>query len=212
MAAAETEIDGEEQRQVQHRELREIDGHGSLQEESDNGGGGDGAAAELVHLDVRFSDSQIVSIVHGFSVLATPSAVFLVTSAAAVSFLSSKGCNDNKTITSSRRSRLAAGRNRISLNGFPALICVTVPTGRSRGKMRSMPLVTTLSPMFTTSSFATYFMVSRGSPTPPTGLCMRDSASMAPTPLSLSVSKSTCEVSRKDSMILPTTPSGVITP
>ena len=58
-----------------------------------------------------------------------------------------------------------------------------------------MPLVTTRSPEFTLSSLATYFMTSSGSPVPPTGLWIRESTSIAPTPLSLSVSSSTCAVS-----------------
>src|SRR6266571_2738541 len=68
---------------------------------------------------------------------------------------------------------------RICLNGLPGLISVTVPTGKSRGKIRSIPLVTTRSPRFTESSFGTYFIISKGSPCPPTGLWMRESASVA---------------------------------
>src|SRR5712692_6751013 len=143
--------------------------------------------AKLVNFDVRFA-ADIKRVVHRFAAVGGYAAA-----AGFCSFFISSGRSERRTRTSSRRSRFAAGLMRICLKGLPDLISATVPTGRSRGKMRSMPLVMTRSPRFTVSSFGTYFMTSSGSPCPPTGLWMRESASIAPTPLSLSVRRSTCD-------------------
>src|SRR5437899_3038867 len=129
-------------------------------------------ATKLVHLNVRFAQAQIKSVVHRLAAgeaWGAPGAEDCA-SVFAPSFLISKGCSDRRTITSSSRSRFAAGLIRICLNGLPGFISTIVPIGRSRGKMRSMPLVLTRSPGLTVSSFGTYFMVSSGSPCPPTGL------------------------------------------
>src|SRR5713226_7757719 len=150
-------------------------------------GDDNGAHAKLVNFDVRFA-ADIKRVIHRFAAVGGFAAA-----AGFCSFFISSGRSERRTRTSWRRSRLAAGLMRINLNGLPDLISATVPTGRSRGKMRSMPLVMTRSPELTVSALGTYFITSSGSPWPPTGLWMRESASMAPTPLSLSVNKSTCE-------------------
>ena len=62
------------------------------------------------------------------------------------------------------------------------------------------------------TSLLTYSMPRSGSPLPRTGLCVRELARSAPTPLSRSLSRSTCEVSEYTFTTLPTMPSGVITP
>src|SRR5579859_6551780 len=201
ISPAEAEINGDKQRKIQSRGLRKIDGKKSLQDQGKGHGENNRPGPELVHLDVQLTAAKIEGLVHGFS--GAPGeeteadgapAEGVVELGAGESRFSSRGFIVNRTKTSSRRSRFAAGRTRICLNGFPGLISAIVPTGRSRGKIRSMPLVTTRSPEFTLSSLGMYFMTSNGSPVPPTGLCMRESTSIAPTPLSLSVSRRTCEV------------------
>src|SRR6266403_2494060 len=194
IAPAETEINRHEQWQIQDRRLRKMNRKRRLDHQSQERGDDDGAGAKLVNFDVRFA-ADIKRVVHRFAAgggFAAPGACGCA-SPVFSSFFISRGRSDRRTSTSSRRSRFAAGLTRICLNGLPDLISATVHTGRSRGKMRSMPLVMTRSPRLTSSSFGTYFMTSRGSPCPPTGLWMRESANIAPTPLSLSVSRSTCD-------------------
>src|SRR5258708_5171641 len=190
IAPAEAEINRHEQRQIEDGEPCEMNRERGLDRQRHQRGDDDRARAKLVNFDVRFA-TDIKRAVHRFAA-AVPRAGGCASPALFSSFIS-RGRSDKSTSTSSRRSRLAAGLMRISLKGLPGLISATVPTGRSRGKMRSMPLVMTRSPRSTVSSLGTYFMTSRGSPCPPTGLWMRDSANIAPTPLSLSVSKSTCD-------------------
>src|SRR5262249_11137598 len=141
---------------------------------------------EFMNLDVRFADTEVVGFVHGR--LSEGLAAF----AAAVgcgrdptgafsgavelllggegSFFRTTGSVVNRTMTSSSFSKLAEGFTRICVYCPPGLTCVMMPTGRSLGKMRSMPLVTTREPTATSSSLPTYFMFSSGSPVPPTGL------------------------------------------
>src|SRR6266849_3125756 len=194
IAPAEAEINGHQQWQIKDGGLCKMNRKRCLDDKRQQSGDDDRARAKLVNFDVRFA-ADIKRVVHRLTAgggLAAPDAGGCP-SAEFSSFFISKGRSDRRTSTSSRRSRLAAGLMRISLNVLPGLISATVPTGRSRGKMRSMPLVMTRSPRLTVSSFGTYFMTSRGSPFPPTGLWMRESANIAPTPLSLSVSRSTCD-------------------
>src|SRR5712692_2783549 len=193
IAPAEAEINRHKQRQIEDGSLCKMNRERGLEYQRQQRGDDDRAGAKLVNFDVRFA-ADVKRVVHrlaaGGRVTPGPAGCAV---AGFSSFFISRGRSDRRTSTSSRRSRLAAGLTRICLNGFPDLISATLPTGRSRGKMRSMPLVITRSPRLTVSSFGTYFMTSRGSPYPPTGLWMRESANIAPTPLSLSVSRSTCD-------------------
>src|SRR5580692_7853893 len=199
---AQAKVDDDEHRKIQNRGFREIDGQKSLQHEGKGRGQDDRACPELVHLDVQFAAAYVVGVVHGFSgedglvAAAEGAATGGDTEPGATgSCFNSSGFRVSSTKTSSRRSRLAAGFTRSCLKGLPDLISAMVPTGRSRGKMRSMPLVTTRSPEFTLSSLGMYFITSSGSPVAPTGPWSRDSTSMAPTPLCSSVSSKTCAVS-----------------
>src|SRR5439155_7436076 len=121
--------------------------------------------AKLMNLVVRFA-ADIECVVHRLTAGGGADAIGAEGCALAgrSSLLVSRGRSDGRTSTSSRRSRFADGLTRICLNGLPALISVTVPTGRSRGKMRSMPLVMTRSPRLTSSSFGSYFITKRGLP------------------------------------------------
>src|SRR5262249_26998558 len=145
----------------------------------------DRAGPKLVDLYVRFGAAEVECVIHhGATTAEGP--------ADTGSFFNSKGLSDSSTITSSSRSRLAAGLMRITLNGAADLTSAIVPIGRFRGKIRSIPLVRTVSPAFTlSSSLGTYFIESSASPVPPTGCCARELASIAPTPLSLSVNNKT---------------------
>src|SRR5579864_1238121 len=169
VAPAQTKINRNQKRKIKNPHLREIDRHECLQKENNNQRKQNRARTKLVYFNVRFRAANVEGIVHrvptGDGAVET-----LAGGSGLASFFNSNGCSVSRTITSSRRSRLAEGLTRICLNGLPGLISATVPTGRSRGKIRSMPLVTTRSPAFTVSSLATYFMVSSGSPVPPTGL------------------------------------------
>src|SRR5713226_8005241 len=194
IAPAEAEINRHQQREIEDRGPCKMNRERCLDHQRQQRGDDDRARAKLVNFDVRFAADvkRVVHLLTAGGALDAPGADGCP-SAGFSSFFISRGRSDGRTSTSSRRSRLAAGLMRISLNGLPDLISVTVPTGRSRGKMRSMPLVMTRSPRLTVSSLGTYFMTSKGSPCPPTGLWMRESANIAPTPLSLSVRSSTCD-------------------
>src|SRR5260370_6618261 len=181
IAPAETEINRHEQWQIQDRCLRKMNRKRCLDKQSQQRGDDDGARAKLVNFDVRFA-ADIKRVVHRFAAgggfaapgaCGCPSPVFS-------SFFISRGRSDRRTSTSSRRSRFAAGFMRICLNGLPDLISATVPTGSSRGKMRPMPLLITPPPSFTVSSFGTYSMTPRASPSPPPALCMREPSNIAP--------------------------------
>src|SRR5207302_5988046 len=193
-APAEGEINRHEKRKIKLSGLRKLNRERSRDHQSQQRGDDEGAGAKLMNFDVRFA-ADIECVVHRLTAGGGADAVGADGWALGgrSSLFVSRGRSDGRTSTSSRRSRFADGLTRICLNGLPGLISATVPTGRSRGKMRSMPLVMTRSPRLTSSSFGTYFMTSKGSPCPPTGLWTRESASIAPTPLSLSVSRSTCE-------------------
>src|SRR5258708_18250631 len=194
IAPAEAEINRHQQRQIEDGGLCKMNRERGLDHQRQQCGDDDRPRAKLVNFDMRFA-ADIKRAVHRFAAaggVAAPDAGGCA-SPVSSSFFISSGRSDRRTSTSSSRSRLAAGFIRICLNGLPDLISATVPTGRSRGKMRSMPLVITRSPRLTVSSFGTYFMTSRGSPCPPTRLLMRESANIAPTPLSLSVRSSTCD-------------------
>src|SRR5215469_1822676 len=203
VAPAQPKINRHQQRQVQNLQSREIHRERSLQDQGRHGNHYNRAREKLVHLNVRPAGAQLVCVVHGFSAAAVfPDAGFCAAGAdsgvpvcASASFLNSSGCCVSSTITSSSRSSFAAGRTRICLNGLPGFTSTTVPIGTSRGKILSIPLVTTCSPMATLSSAATYFITSVGSPVPPTGLWIRDCTNMAPAPPSLSVSTNTCAAS-----------------
>src|ERR1700676_3703065 len=93
-----------------------------LQEKNNDQRDDNRAGIKLVHLDVRFGSAEIVGFfVHrlsaglsiaGLSAAATPLATLPFAAGVAVSaalFCRSSGCSVNNTITSSRRSRLAAG-------------------------------------------------------------------------------------------------------
>lgn len=54
IAAAQTEIEDDEERELEEFGPVDIDGQKSLQHECEDGDNGDGAGIELVHLDVRF--------------------------------------------------------------------------------------------------------------------------------------------------------------
>src|SRR5260370_19743163 len=192
-APAQPKINRHEQREIKDGGLCKMNRKRGLDHQRQQRGGDDRARAKLVNFDVRFA-ADIKRAVRRRAAgggLPAPAADGCAP-AGCSSLLVSRGRSDSRTSTSSNLSRLAAGLMRICLNGLPGLISATVPTGRSRGKIRSMPLVMTRSPRLTASSFGTYFMTSRGSPWPPTGLWMRASDSIAPTPPSLSVSRSTC--------------------
>src|SRR5260370_31901972 len=194
IAPAQAKINRHEQREIKDGGPCKMNRERCLDHQRQQRGDDDRARAKLVNFDVRFA-ADIKCAVHRFAAgggFAAPGAGGRA-SPVFSSFFISRGRSDRRTSTSSRRSRFAAGLMRICLNGLPDLITVTVPTGRSRGKMRSMPLVMTRSPRLTVSSFGTDFMTSKGSPCPPTGLWMRESANIAPTPLSLSVRSSTCD-------------------
>src|SRR4029077_18567761 len=133
--------------------FRNVHRHERLEHKREKRGDHDGAGAELVNLDVRFRKPQIEGVVHHVFTAAVPPTLLPAASAAGAggSFFSN-GCRVSSTITSSSRCRFADGRTRTCWNGRPVLISVTMPTGKSRGKMRSIPLVTTCSPTFTVSS------------------------------------------------------------
>src|SRR5256884_535088 len=213
VSAAEAEINHHKQWQIEQSGPRKMQREPGLNHQREQRGNGNRAGAELVHLDVGLAHAEVKGAVHGLATWG--GAGFDATGAGGLASGASfpfSGCRVSRTSTSSSFSRFAAGLMRICLKLTPGWMAVMVPTGRSRGKMRSMPLVMTRSPTLTSSSFGTYFMVMSGSPTPPTGLWMRESASMAPTPLCLSVSRSTCEVLAHASITFPTTPSVVMTP
>src|SRR5271156_1933729 len=236
ISAAQPEINGDEQRQIEDRQAVKIDWHESLQEKDDDQRDQNRTRTKLVNLNVRFRSAEFVGFVHWLAAetLGLPVAARLAEDLLAGGFAASAGGAGDlvsapeaasgescfrmsgwsvvSTITSSKRSRFAAGCTRMTLKGLPGLMSTTVPTGKSRGKIRSSPLVTTRWPISTWSSLATYFISRRGSPRPATGPWMRDSANIAPTPLSLSVSSNTCEMAGKVSITFPTMPSGVITP
>src|SRR5580658_1209620 len=200
---AQAEVNVNEERQIQNGGFRKIDRQKSLQHERKARRQNDRARAKLMNFNVQFAAANVEGVVHGLSGEAGLVAAAEGAAAGEVaefvsreSFFISNGFIVSSTNTSSRRSRFAAGRTRICLNVLPGLMSAIVPTGKSRGKMRSMPLVTMRSPGFTLlSSLEMYFMTSSGSPVPPTGFWTRESTSIAPTPLSLSVSSRTCAVS-----------------
>src|SRR6266403_2321953 len=181
IAAAQPKINRDEQRQIQNVGLRDVHRQKRLQDQRKNHAEQNRPAVKFVDFYVRFADPQIESVVHGcFSAdllfvkreTGCPDDEGAV---AALPFGGAPGFNASgsvvsNTITSSSFSMFAEGRTRICLNGEPGFTWLIVPTGKSLGKIRSMPLVTTRSPTFTSSSFPTYFMVSSGSPKPPTGL------------------------------------------
>src|SRR5208337_247080 len=176
ISPAQAEINRNEQRQVQKIQSAHIHRKRRLQHQRQDGHSRDRARKKLVHLNVRVAAAQFKCVVHGFTAaggaVAGVSAGTFVPGAlcASASFWNSTGSCVNSTNTSSSRSSFAAGFTRICLNGLPVFTSTTVPTGTSRGKILSMPLVTIFSPTFTVSSVGTYFIVSIGSPVPPTGL------------------------------------------
>src|SRR5262245_57410975 len=82
--------------------------------------------AKLVHLNVRFAYTEIERAIHRLAAgraLAAPGAEGSVLSGSPSSRIS-RGCSDKRTITSSKRSRLAAGLMRMCLKGLPGLISI----------------------------------------------------------------------------------------
>ena len=69
VATAEAKINGNQQRQIDHRGFRKINGHESLKHQGEEGGADNRSAAKLVHLDVRLHIANIEGVVHsGFAV------------------------------------------------------------------------------------------------------------------------------------------------
>ena len=69
VATAEAKINGNQQRQIDHRGFGEINRHESLKHQGQQGGAYDGSATKLVHLDVRFHIANVEGVVHsGFTV------------------------------------------------------------------------------------------------------------------------------------------------
>src|SRR5215831_9154199 len=157
VAPAEAEINHHKQWQIEEGGPRKMQGEPGLNHQREQRSNGDRAGAELVHLDVGLAHAQVKGAVHGLTTCGGPGLAAKGSAGFAVGTSSPfRGFRVRRTSTSSSFSRFAAGLMRICLKGTPALISVMVPTGRSRGKMRSIPLVTTRSPTLTSSSFGTY--------------------------------------------------------
>src|SRR5882724_10756269 len=161
IAPAQAEINSGEQRKIQDFEPGKINRKNTLQHQRKDRNSDHSAGEKFVDFDVRFATAEFKGVVHGFSGAGFPAAEVAEFPAAgcavcaSASFLKVTTSCVKSTITSSRRSSLAAGFTRICLKGLPCFTSSTVPMGMSRGKILSMPLVTTLSPALTVSSAAT---------------------------------------------------------
>src|SRR3984893_11537249 len=68
VATAQAKINGDQQRQIDHRRFRKINGDESLKHQGEQGGADDGSATKLMHLDVRFHIANVEGVVHsGFT-------------------------------------------------------------------------------------------------------------------------------------------------
>src|ERR1700681_4367667 len=71
VATAQAKINGDQQRQINHRGFRKINGNERLKHQSEQGGANDGSATKLMHLDVRFHVANVEGVVHsGFTAAA----------------------------------------------------------------------------------------------------------------------------------------------
>jgi len=71
VATAQAKINGDQQRQIDHRGFPKINGDESLKHQGEQGGTDDGSATKLMHLDVRFHIANIEGVVHsGFTAAA----------------------------------------------------------------------------------------------------------------------------------------------
>src|ERR1700686_473101 len=74
IATAQAKINGDQQRQIDHRGFRKINGHESLKHQSEQRGANDGSATKLMHLDVRFHVADVECVVHSGFTAVTASA------------------------------------------------------------------------------------------------------------------------------------------
>ena len=66
IAAAQSEIDCDQKRQIKHAELGNVNGDKGLQYQRKNHAENNRAAVKLVNFNMRFADTEIESVVHGF--------------------------------------------------------------------------------------------------------------------------------------------------
>src|ERR1700693_2977431 len=71
IATTQAKINGNQQRQIDHRGFRKINGHEGLKHQGQKRGADNSSPAELMHLDVRFHVANIEGVVHsGFTAAA----------------------------------------------------------------------------------------------------------------------------------------------
>src|ERR1700676_2683871 len=71
IAPAQAKINGDQQRQINHRGFRKINGYEGLKHQSEQRGANNGSATELMHLDVGFHVANVEGVVHsGFTAAA----------------------------------------------------------------------------------------------------------------------------------------------
>src|ERR1700688_4952236 len=75
IATAQPKINGDQQRQINHRGFRKINRYESLKHKGEQRGADDSSATELMHLNVRFHVANVEGVVHsGFTAAAALSA------------------------------------------------------------------------------------------------------------------------------------------
>src|SRR5271154_2269804 len=113
IAAAQAEINGEQQGKIEDGEFGYVDGNDGLQHEGDESGDDNRAGIKLVDFDVSFAAAEFVGVVHGCTgaagvALLAAGAEVLAAGVAVASLGNSSGCWDKRIKTSSRRSSFAA--------------------------------------------------------------------------------------------------------
>src|SRR5712691_6909209 len=171
IAPAERKVEGDEQREFQISGRADVHRKEGLQDQRYHHCAGHDAAVVFVHLDMRLGPETDFSGIHSLvlccsnrdqrvlaGALAAAGGPVAGAGLASASFFTSTSCRVSSTSTSSRRSRCAAGFTRMRMKGdrWSGVASMTVPSGRSLGKMRSCPEVSSVSLAATFSSLLTY--------------------------------------------------------